>query len=116
MKLCTPKFQRREVCGSKSPNPVIALTTVAHPDLHKLTPIGESRMRLRSITSYFAVCALALGTLVLTCAAPNDWAQSPAAGSATKPPYNIIFVISDQEADHLLASGDFELPARAELR
>ncbi len=73
-------------------------------------------MRLRSITSYFAVCALALGTLVLTCAAPNAWAQSPAAGSATKPPYNIIFVISDQEADHLLASGDFELPARAELR
>lgn len=73
-------------------------------------------MRLRSITSYFAVCALALGTFVLTCAAPNVWAQSPAAGGATKPPYNIIFVISDQEADHLLATGDFELPARAELR
>ena len=30
--------------------------------------------------------------------------------------YNIIFVISDQEADHLLVSGDYELPARAELR
>jgi len=73
-------------------------------------------MRLRSIRSYFAVCAVTLGTLVLTYAAPNAWAQSPAAGGAAKPPYNIIFVISDQEADHLLATGDFELPARAELR
>ena len=73
-------------------------------------------MRLRSIRSYFAVCAVTLGILVLTCAAPNAWAQSPAAGGAAKPPYNIIFVISDQEADHLLATGDFELPARAELR
>src|SRR5215467_1858928 len=73
-------------------------------------------MRLRSIRSYFAVCAVTLGTMVLTCAAPNAWAQSPAAGGAAKPPYNIIFVISDQEADHLLATGDFELPARAELR
>jgi arylsulfatase len=54
--------------------------------------------------------------LVLACAAPNAWAQSPAASGAAKPPYNIIFVISDQEADHLLATGDFELPARAELR
>src|SRR5262245_65523548 len=73
-------------------------------------------MILRSLTSYFAVCAVTLGALVLTCAAPNAWAQSPAAGGAAKPPYNIIFVISDQEADHLLATGDFELPARAELR
>src|SRR5215469_11133413 len=91
-------------------------TTVAHSDLNKLTPIGVSRMRLRSIRSYFAVCAVTLGTMVLTCAEPNAWAQSPAAGGAAKPPYNIIFVISDQEADHLLATGDFELPARAELR
>src|SRR5215470_2783647 len=74
-------------------------------------PIGVSRMRLRSITSHFAVCAVMLATFVLTCAAPNAWAQSPAAGGAAKPPYNIIFVISDQEADHLLATGDFELPA-----
>ena len=73
-------------------------------------------MILRSLTSYFAVCAVTLGALVLTCAAPNAWAQSPTAGGAAKPPYNIIFVISDQEADHLLATGDFELPARAELR
>src|SRR5215467_2339121 len=91
-------------------------TTVAHSDLNKLTPIGVSRMRLRSIKSYFAVCAVTLGILVLTCAASNAWAQSPAAGGAARPPYNIIFVISDQEADHLLAEGDFELPARAELR
>src|SRR6516162_1386182 len=79
-------------------------------------PIGVSRMRLRSITSHFAVCAVMLATFVLTCAAPNAWAQSPATGGAAKPPYNIIFVISDQEADHLLVTGDFELPARAELR
>ena len=64
----------------------------------------------------FAVGAVALWTLVLACAAPHARAQSPTAGSATKPPYNIIFIISDQEADRLLATGDFELPARAELR
>src|SRR5262249_24034142 len=71
-------------------------------------------MRLRSIC--FAVGALGLWILVLSYAAPDARAQSPAAGSGAKPPYNIIFIISDQEADHLLATGDFELPARAELR
>src|SRR5262245_33794529 len=79
-----------------------------------LTPIGVSRMRLRSIC--FALGVVALWTLALACAAPHARAQSPAAGSAAKPPYNIIFIISDQEADRLLATGDYELPARAELR
>src|SRR6266404_6124007 len=31
MKLCTPKFQRREVCGSKSPIPVTALVIGGPP-------------------------------------------------------------------------------------
>jgi arylsulfatase A-like enzyme len=52
----------------------------------------------------------------LICAAPCAWAQSPGPGAAAKPPYNIIFVISDQEADHLLVTGDYELPSRAVLR
>ena len=73
-------------------------------------------MRLRSITPSFAICAVALWTLVLIGAASSARAQSPPAGGAAKPPYNIIFVISDQEADHLLVSGDYELPTRAELR
>jgi arylsulfatase len=46
---------------------------------------------------------------------PVSWAQAFASTTA-RPPYNIIFIISDQEADHLLVTGDFELPARAELR
>jgi arylsulfatase A-like enzyme len=72
-------------------------------------------MRLRSITPCFAVT---LWTLVLMCGGPNAWAQSSAAaGDPAKPSYNIIFIISDQEADHLLVNGgDYELPARAELR
>jgi arylsulfatase len=41
----------------------------------------------------------------------------PALASAgTSQPYNIIFVISDQEAGHLLVNGVFELRARAELK
>jgi arylsulfatase A-like enzyme len=71
-------------------------------------------MRLRS--TCFALGAVALWTLVVVGAAPLARAQSPAAGSGAKPPYNIIFIISDQEADRLLATGDYDLPARAELR
>ena len=72
-------------------------------------------MRLRSVTPCLAVT---LWTLVLMYAAPSAWAQSTAAASdPAKPPYNIIFIISDQEADHLLVnSSDYELPARAEMR
>ena len=73
-------------------------------------------MSLRSITSCFALGISLLCSAALVCTAPCAWAQSPGAGTAAKPPYNIIFVISDQEADHLLVTGDYELPARAELR
>src|SRR5215475_12626572 len=45
--------------------------------------------------------------------APAAW---PQASAPAKPPYNIIFIVSDQEADHLLVTGDYDLPARAELR
>jgi arylsulfatase A-like enzyme len=71
---------------------------------------------LRSITSCFAIWISRLWSAALICAAPCAWAQSPGPGAAAKPPYNIIFVISDQEADHLLVTGDYELPSRAELR
>ena len=73
-------------------------------------------MRLRSITPSFAICTVGLWTLVLIGAASSAWAQSPPDAGAAKQPYNIIFVISDQESDHLLVTGDYELPARAELR
>jgi arylsulfatase len=40
----------------------------------------------------------------------------PSAQASAKPPYNIIFIISDQEEGPLLVTGDFDLPARAELK
>jgi hypothetical protein len=43
-------------------------------------------------------------------------AQQTSAVPSASQPYNIVFVISDQEADHLLATGDYELPARDELK
>jgi arylsulfatase len=43
-------------------------------------------------------------------------AQQTSAVPGASQPYNIIFVISDQEADHLLATDDYELPARDELK
>ena len=46
---------------------------------------------------------------------PARGAQASASGSA-KPPYNIIFIISDQKAGPLLVTGDYDLPARAELK
>ena len=72
-------------------------------------------MGLRSITLSF--CALVLWAVALSSVAPHALAQSQSAAPAAKPPYNIIFVISDQEAEHLLVtSNDYELPARAELQ
>ena len=45
---------------------------------------------------------------------PGRWlkAQQISAVPGIPQPYNIIFVVSDQEADHLLTTGKFELPAR----
>jgi arylsulfatase len=48
----------------------------------------------------------AVWTIALICATSHAWAQSPPAGGAAKPPYNIIFIISDQEADHSAQSAD----------
>ena len=74
-------------------------------------------MRLPSIMSHPRARVSALCSVAFLGAASQAWAQSPGAGTAAQPPYNIIFVISDQEADHLLVTGnDYELPARAELR
>jgi hypothetical protein len=55
-------------------------------------------MRLRLLTCRTAACVLTLWTIALVFAVPQAWVQSPGAGKAAKPPYNIIFVISDQEA------------------
>lgn len=74
-------------------------------------------MRLRSIISHPRASVSALCSVAFLGAASQAWAQSPGAGTAAQLPYNIIFVISDQEADDLLVTGnDYELPARAELR
>ena len=73
-------------------------------------------MRLPSIMSHPRARVSALCGVAFLGAASQAWAQSPGAGTAAQPPYNIIFVISDQEADHLLVTGnDYELPARAEI-
>ena len=69
-------------------------------------------MRLRSIISHPRARVSALCSVAFLGAASQAWAQSPGAGTAAQLPYNIIFVISDQEADHLLVTGnDYELPA-----
>jgi hypothetical protein len=74
-------------------------------------------MRLPSIMSHPRARVSALCGVAFLGAASQAWAQSPGAGTAAQPPYSIIFVISDQEADHLLVTGnDYELPARAEIR
>src|SRR5262245_9808623 len=69
-------------------------------------------MRLRSIISRFAVCVLTLWGLGLVGVAPRAWSQTSGPDSAAKPPYNIIFIISDQEADHLLVTGEFDASAK----
>jgi arylsulfatase A-like enzyme len=74
-------------------------------------------MGLRSTTVSLIVCGLALCAIALSSVAPRALAQSQSPSPAAKPPYNIIFVVSDQEAEHLLVtSNDYELPARAELQ
>jgi arylsulfatase A-like enzyme len=74
-------------------------------------------MGLRSTTLSLIACGVALCAIALPGVAPYALAQSQGASPAAKPPYNIIFVISDQEAEHLLVtSNDYELPARAELQ
>jgi arylsulfatase A-like enzyme len=74
-------------------------------------------MGLRSTTIPLITFGLALCAIALPSVAPRALAQSQSAAPAAKPPYNIIFVISDQEAEHLLVtSNDYELPARGELQ
>ena len=74
-------------------------------------------MGLRSTTVSLITSALALCATALPSVAPPALAQSQSPSPAAKPPYNIIFVVSDQEAEHLLVtSNDYELPARAELQ
>jgi arylsulfatase len=54
------------------------------------------------------ILALFLGSIFLH---PSViWAQAPAPNAA-KPPYNIVFIIVDQQADRLLAAPDYSLPA-----
>ena len=74
-------------------------------------------MGLRSIDTPSSSVVLRCRPWFCPSAAPHALAQSQSGAPAAKPPYNIIFVISDQEAEHLLVtSNDYELPARAELQ
>src|SRR5215467_15448763 len=52
MKLCTPKFQRREVCGSKSPNPVIALVIGGPPSIPVGPRIAQQQVVLHADVKY----------------------------------------------------------------
>src|SRR5262252_4407721 len=57
------------------------------------------------------VLRLLAGTsLIMTCGQAVAQPQ-PARTGAGKPPYNIIFVISDQRTDRLFAGADYKLPA-----
>ena len=75
-------------------------------------------MGLRSITLSFArLRSCVVRPLFFRVLRHTHWLNRRARLPAAKPPYNIIFVISDQEAEHLLVtSNDYELPARAELQ
>ena len=53
---------------------------------------------------------LAGASLIMTCGQAVAQPQ-PARTDAGKPPYNIIFVISDQRTDRLFAGADYTLPA-----
>jgi arylsulfatase len=81
--------------------------TMTEQNLELPTPRKGTKLRR-------ALPALLLGIIAFV-PAPVSFAQAPPSSPA-KPPYNIIFIVSDQEADHLLVNGDYELPARAELR
>jgi hypothetical protein len=60
-------------------------------------------MGLRSTTLSLIACGVALCAIALPGVAPRALAQTQGASPAAKPPYNIIFVISDQEAEQLKA-------------
>jgi hypothetical protein len=60
-------------------------------------------MGLRSTRISLITCGLALCAIALPGVAPRALAQSQSPSPAAKPPYNIIFVVSDQEAEQLKA-------------
>ena len=71
---------------------------------------GNSRGCIRhpGAKLYQRLLALFLGSVLLHTSV--IWAQA-SAPNAAKPPYNIVFIIVDQQADRLLAAPDYSLPA-----
>src|SRR6516162_10984586 len=57
---------------------------------------------------YQSLLALFLGSILLHPSVTSAQAPAP---NAAKPPYNIVFIIVDQQADRLLAAPDYSLPA-----
>jgi arylsulfatase len=74
---------------------------------------------MHRFTRLLAPAALLLAAALGHAAATGRPAQvepAPDGPAGGKPPYNILFVVCDQEAYRLFAGGDYQLPARAELR
>lgn len=67
----------------------------------------------RRVTKLLSIVFVAIG-LVPACALAADSAPANKP-TDSKRPYNVIFIISDQEAYHLTATGDYRLPARRAL-
>jgi len=71
---------------------------------------GNSRGCIRhpGAKLYQSLLALFLGSILLHPSVTSAQAPAP---NAAKPPYNIVFIIVDQQADRLLAAPDYSLPA-----
>jgi hypothetical protein len=68
-------------------------------------------------TRWLGLAALLLGAVVGVWAACNLDSGGPEQGKPEggKPPYNILFIICDQEAYRLFGQKDYKLPAREAL-
>ena len=71
---------------------------------------GNSRGCIRhpGAKLYQSLLALFLGSVLLHPSVTSAQAPAP---NAAQPPYNIVFIIVDQQADRLLAAPDYSLPA-----
>src|SRR5262245_11499132 len=69
----------------------------------------KGSIRLSAAKLYQSLLALFLGSVIFL-RASAIWAQASAPNTA-KPPYNVVFIIVDQQTDRLLAGSDYSLPA-----
>src|SRR5215510_16479356 len=69
----------------------------------------KGSIRLSGAKLYQSLLALFLGSVIfLRASAISAQASAP---NAAKPPYNVVFIIVDQQTDRLLAGSDYSLPA-----